>query len=256
MAKLNLLTKIRGLFAVLFLSVIVLSSSQGQVPVAPGNSRVENPGEPIVSFDVENIGPILTELNFPWQLRTTPDGRFYILVTGPDQTILILSPLACRNYSSRPNGNLPPTGCVGLQIVSIFEGDSDPDLIQAFNNRYLFAHIGINEAGNAYLNRYDIADYGIARGNVATIISTFVDLAERYQTTVASQSRIVSGGQSARIRVAAVADAVNQFSLQSSQNNDRHSDLQKEAARHLDSLFRDLATARNKIINHTDSVTE
>jgi len=134
---------------------------------------VANPGQMLTSFDPQVIGPILTEIDVLWQTREDIEGRPYIEANADGRIVFIVEPLACRGTVNND--------CIGMQLVAVFDGQADPQRVRDFNNNYAFANLGINENGNAYLNRYDIADYGIARGNVAVIIDTFIALGEIYQ---------------------------------------------------------------------------
>lgn len=141
---------------------------------------VKQAGVSILSFDVDKVGPLLTEMKYLWQERQAPDGSPFILVNADGERVFVISPLSCGPANK---------DCLGMQLVSVFDDVAKPDTVRKFNNRYLLASAGINENGNSYLSRYDIADYGIARGNVATIISIFVTLMEVYEETV------IEGGQ-------------------------------------------------------------
>ncbi|MEL6378658.1 MAG: hypothetical protein AAFQ29_02720 [Pseudomonadota bacterium] len=137
---------------------------------------ISQPGVSIVSFDVAQLGPILTEMKYLWQARQAPDGSPFILANSGGDSIFVITPLACRGTQY--------TDCVGMQLISVFDDKADPEAVRDFNNRYVFSNVGINDNGNSYISRYDIADYGIARGNVATIISTFVTFSEIYAETI------------------------------------------------------------------------
>ena len=230
-------------FAVI--AVILLIGSFGVSATAqdgPGNGLVSNPATLIPNFDAEHIGPILTELQFLWQSRQTQEGQPYILVNANPETVFVLSPLVCQGPGD--------TECVGLQMVSVFDGPADEEALRAFNNRYPFASVNINEVGNAYLNRYDVADYGIPRGNLATIIDTFASLSDIYQSTGASETASLWGDETKRRvdaaqHVSSMARAISQTDGPSAKT----ARAQTEAAFHLTSLMRAPDLPRNKIDN-------
>ncbi len=207
---------------------------------------VKEPGVPILSFDVENLGPILTEMNYLWQARQAPDGKPFILVNAEGQTVFVLSPLACQDDEN--------TGCTGLQFISVFEGAANAADIQRFNNRYAFASLGVNERGNAYLNRYDIADYGIARGNVAILISTFASLSKIYTETIGidADANGVGGNVSFQQTGNDAVDAA--MALITQQPEKSHHDSStlvriSETGANLKKVFADEALPKNKILN-------
>ena len=64
--------------------------------------------------------------------------------------------------------------------------------VRAFNHRYAFARAGIDPSGAAYISRYEISDYGMARGNLATSIQVFVVQAVALGTELETARRTVS----------------------------------------------------------------
>lgn len=233
-------------FRLLTIFITVISMFAGlsaSVTAQDAESEViSQPGVPILNFDVENLGPILNEMEYLWQARQSPDGRPFILVNAQGETVFVLSPLACRGNAF--------TDCVGLQFISVFEGEADLSQVRAFNNRYPVANLGVNEIGNAYLNRYDIADYGIARGNVATLISTFATLSQIYRDTVNGEGDVISHNTEAPTQAVAVAQRVlDETSSEALRAVPIASIRAQESGRNLDAVFADEALPKNKVQN-------
>ncbi len=146
------------------------TSAMAQQQSAP----IVNPRGMLANFDVATIGPVLTELGIVWQQRQTPDGQTYIAANAGGSLSFNLVPTACLG----PNNS----NCVGVNTLALYSGGrANPQTVSAFSQRYVFISAGILP-GNAgtYVSRYDIADYGIPRGNLASSLQSFVFLAERF----------------------------------------------------------------------------
>jgi hypothetical protein len=141
---------------------------------------IANPSGVVRNFDIANIGPVLTELGVVWEQRAGPDNQPFIVATIDGYYINLL-PTSCRAENF--------TQCAGLHTWAINEiATVSQQSINAFNLAVPFASAGPIDKG-FYVSRYDIADYGIARGNV------HVSLANFYSIAIKSVSLISGGGQ-------------------------------------------------------------
>lgn len=147
-------------------------------------ASIANPQVSIAEFSPETIGPLLTELGLVWQVQTPETGQSYIAASYAGLINFILAPTACRGANGAE--------CVGLNMVAIFEGSANPQTVRAFNYRYAFASAGIDPSGAAYLSRYDLSDYGIARGNLATSVQVFVNQVAMFAAELDTSERTVS----------------------------------------------------------------
>lgn len=145
---------------------------------------ISNPNQSIAEFSAENVGPLLSELGLMWQTQRADDGKLYIAASYGGLINFMLFPVACRGANE--------SDCVGLNMVAFFEGASNPQTVRAFNYRYVFASAGIDPSGVTYLSRYDIADYGIPRGNLATSIQVFVNQVAMFAAELETSGRTVS----------------------------------------------------------------
>lgn len=214
------------------------------------NSMIASPASSIPNFDVQSVGPILNELGVIWEAKVAQNGQAYIAAgVQYDQGALqfILAPAACRGG----NGD----DCVGINMVAIFEGDPNPQTVSAFNYRYAFASAGIDpQNGSAYLSRYEIADYGMPRGNLATSIMVFVNQAVKFSDELATARRTVALdgyaddlsasmlNRQVRTEVAGVENHINN-------PVDAHDLGLEEGALYVREFLRDKAAPRNKIEN-------
>lgn len=171
-----------------FISVIIGSIAAAasiNLPQAVAqNSLVASPTSTIPNFDPQNIGPVLNEMGITWVQQQADNGKTYIVANVQNVLTFLMAPTVCRN------GGV--SDCIGLQMVAIFEGDANPQTVQAFNYRYNFATAGLNESGDAFLSRYEIADYGMPRGNLSTSIEVFANQILMFASELDTASRTVS----------------------------------------------------------------
>lgn len=170
----------RKFAAVAILAALSIGAAQAE------EDYVSNPRGVIPNFDVANVGPILTELGAVWQQRQGAGGQPYIALSAGGDLSMMMIPTACKgaNYSK----------CVGMNTVVAFSGRSfNHQTVSAFNQRYWFSTAGMTEDGSgAYLSRYEIADYGIARGNIAASLLNLYELAKIFQNELLTAGKTVS----------------------------------------------------------------
>jgi hypothetical protein len=147
--------------------------------------RISRPDEVVRYFNTETIGSVLTEMGAVWQQRIAPDGVPYIAASMAGEVTLNIVPTVCEeNY----------TQCVGMNTIAFFWGVGfNHQTVTAFNQRYWFATAGVAPDGTAaYLSRYEIADYGIPRGNIAASIYNLKVLAKRFDDQLSTAGRTVA----------------------------------------------------------------
>ncbi len=149
---------------------------------------IANPRGMVANFDTVNLGPVLTELGIVWQERQTPDGQAFIAASIGGSLGFNIVPLACLG----PNGK---SGCVGANVITFYTGGyANPQSVSAFNQKYVFTSAGIfSDNSGAYLSRYEIADYGIPRGNVASSLGSYMTLAHRFRDEIAANTVSADG---------------------------------------------------------------
>ncbi|MEO0878372.1 MAG: YbjN domain-containing protein [Pseudomonadota bacterium] len=138
------------------------------------------------NFDAQNLGPVLTELGIVWQVRQADNGTTFIVANFGGQLAVNFIPSACLNSGA--------SNCVGLNTVAFFNNAApNPQTVAAFNQKYAFVSAGVtSDQSGAYVSRYDIADYGIPRGNIESSLRNFMALALRFQDELSSARRTVS----------------------------------------------------------------
>lgn len=207
---------------------------------------ISNPRGMVTNFDVESIGPILTELGAVWQKRQAPDGRPYIAVSAGGELTLNVIPTACQGQGF--------TNCVGMNTIALFSGGSlNYQTVTAFNQKYWFSTAGVSEDGqNAYLSRYEISDYGIPRGNVAASVLNLAVLADRFRDELRTSAQTVSQEGYAEDMSARL---LNSRGLSQMGGHDvanaltRHEIAIEESAELVQILLSDTDAPRNKIEN-------
>jgi hypothetical protein len=129
------------------------------------DAPVRNPSASMISLHAEAVMPLLTELGIEHQGATLPGGQKVILATSPNGLKFQITPTACDESGTR---------CKGLNMLALFNTRAAERTVSAFNYRYAFVSTGLDDSGVAYISRYDIADYGVPRGNLAVSVQTFL----------------------------------------------------------------------------------
>lgn len=228
----------------LLVSGALLSSGAGLS--AQDAPTITTPQASIAQFSPETVGPVLNELGLFWQAQQSESGQTYIAASYGGVINFILSPTACRGAGG--------TDCVGLNMVSIFEGAANPQTVRAFNYRYAFASAGIDPSGAAYLSRYDLADYGIARGNLATSVMVFVNQVAMFANELETSQRTVSlDGYADDLASSSlnrqVRETLSGSEVHAVNSIERHQFGLEESAAIVRQFIRDETAPRNKIDN-------
>lgn len=123
-------------------------------------NRVSNPAGILPNFDIENLLPLVLEMGYSSEEGRFDSGDRYIRAVV-DGVIVVLQPMACQQTNA---------SCGGLSIM-VYYTANNPSLraLIKYNQERLFAKAGLTNDG-FFVNRYEIADYGIPRGNVRSSI--------------------------------------------------------------------------------------
>lgn len=209
-----------------------------------GQDIVSNPRAMVPNFDVQNVGPVLTELGAVWQEGQANDGQRYIQASVGDGLYLNFIPAACDGSTGK--------NCVGLSTVAFFSSAAiNYQTIAAFNQRYRFAAAGIAADGKtAYISRYDIADYGIPRGNLASSVANLAYLASIFRNEIASSGKTVSLEGYADDMASRLLNVRGLEDMGGSvETLTRHQAAFEKSAEVIQILMQDSETPRNKIDN-------
>ncbi|HXI87731.1 MAG TPA: YbjN domain-containing protein [Parvularculaceae bacterium] len=134
------------------------------------NSLATMPGlrSTLPGFDLASLAAIAQELGFQAETISNDDGSADLKITTPNGPIFA-HPTVCDGST-----------CVGLELYAFFGSASNVSLDQLneFNKR-LFAK-ALTAGGSVILNRYEIADFGIPKGNVAANLTNFKAIANDF----------------------------------------------------------------------------
>ncbi len=232
-----------GAAAMAFAAGTTVASAQNQMGAGAGLS---NPETVVRKFSVQTVGPVLNELNMPWQVKQLENGAQYIhAASGSMQFILFFT--VCQNSE-----------CDGMQAMTFFsQSGANSQTVQAFNSKYPFGTAGVDQEGTAYVSRYDIADYGIPRGNIASSITNFLGLAQMFVTELQNAHQTVSldgyaddlaSSSLNRKALSHFSGVDGSFSTQAKE----HRDGFEQGAEMVRMLLNDETAPRNKIQNKLD----
>ena len=241
----------KSVFGVLAAATAISGAALAQANPAPGGSTdiISSPRGTVANFDVQTIGPILSELGLVYQANQTSDGTSYLTANIAGELNVSFIPTACLS-GGRSN-------CIGLVTIEQFEGTNfNPQTISAFNQKYSFASTGLVENGQyAFISRYDISDYGVARGNIASSVTNFYVLARKFRDEIQTSTKTVSLDGYADDLSSSI---LNKHSLTSlgvettpETNLDHHLASFEAAPEIVKILVKDPSTPKNKIVNIT-----
>lgn len=155
----------RNALLLVVMSVLGLGVSATKASALGAASKIRNPSAPLTSLHAEALIPILSQMQLSYEGVTLPNGQKALLVEAPDGAQFQVTPMAC-DAGGR---------CRGMHLVAMFQTDVDRRTVMAFNDRYAFVSAGLSRENLAYLSRYEIADYGLPRGNIAVSIDVFLE---------------------------------------------------------------------------------
>lgn len=115
--------------------------------------------------------------------RQSPDGRNFVEASFGQLRVNMFF-TACPPQQ--------PTQCEGLYLLAFWPKPGErnlANLTQAagdFNRTYEFSKAGVSVAGEPFVARYLISDFGVKRGTLRREITNFVVLAQRFNAEVVS----------------------------------------------------------------------
>lgn len=143
------------------------------------SGKIRNPSAPLTSLHAEELIPILVQLGLQYEGATLPGGEKVLLATAPSGQRFQVAPTACDAEGR----------CRGVHLSSLFYTSAERRTVSAFNDRYAFVSAGISRDGMAYLSRYELADFGLPRGNLGVSIEVFLETAELFAEHLADSPK-------------------------------------------------------------------
>ncbi|MEM1379998.1 MAG: YbjN domain-containing protein [Pseudomonadota bacterium] len=147
-----------------------MAPASAQAEALRTSTKIRNPSAPLTSLHAEALIPIVSQLGHKYEGVMLPGGEKALLVETDAGARFQITPMACD-----PSGR-----CRGMHMVSMFQTEVDRRTVMAFNDRYAFVSAGMSSDELAYLARYEIADYGLPRGNIAVSINVFLETANLF----------------------------------------------------------------------------
>ncbi len=148
-------------------------------------NRISNPAGILENFDVANLLPLVQEMGFQAEAGQFESGNDYIRAVV-DGVIVVMQPMACQQLRS---------SCGGLSIM-VYYTAANPSLaaLVKYNQDRLFAKAGLTSDG-FFVNRYEIADYGIPRGNVRSSVINLRRAVDNVQQMLIDAERVSDAGE-------------------------------------------------------------
>ena len=151
----------------LIMAVAALFAATGAEAQQSNNqlaSPISNPQGLIKNFDAENIVPVLTELQIGSDVRNLATGESYIFAQDRSGLMFVLQPRDCTDGAN----------CQSMIMFAFFTGTHNAQTVAAFNAKTAAVGAYVDGDGDAVINRFDIASYGIARGTFAELVMIFI----------------------------------------------------------------------------------
>ena len=151
----------------LLIGTIVLAfTTLGSVGAKADDSRL------LKDFDVKDLMSALTDLGMDGKIQESKEGDEYVLAQASDGLYFYMMPLACEG-----------SGCYGLEVFASFYVDQASFWkINELDHRYSFINVmrGQDDPDVVTLQRYLIADHGLAFGNLKSNLDIFVNIMRQF----------------------------------------------------------------------------
>ncbi len=216
-------------------------------PLAAPPSALQDPYRVLDSFDIYELRILLGELNIASDIKTARNGRRYLQAAYGAKLIFEIIPAACLG----PDGDR----CLGANFLARFKGEApNPQMVTAFNRSFAFSTVGVMPDGGAYVSRYEIADFGAPRGNVASSLESFIYIAELFRKELETSGATVATvgyaeDQAARRLNRTVSEDFGVVTAVSPSRKALHQIAMEEAPVFVDLLNSEDETPHNKIRN-------
>ncbi len=123
-------------------------------------------------FDVSDLMSALSDLEMIGKIQKTKEGDEYVLAQASDGLYFYMMPLACEG-----------SGCFGLEVFASFYVDQASFWkINEIDHRYSFINVmrDREDPNVVMLQRYLVADHGLAFGNLKSNLDIFVNILRQF----------------------------------------------------------------------------
>jgi hypothetical protein len=127
--------------------------------MTPAFAKIANPKEVWESYDIQKIAALARERGDKAEVQTPAGEDAFVKITTAKGLGYIATPAACRAGK-----------CFGLQIVAAFT--ATPRDLNDYNSQISFSKAFTAE-GKTILERYEIADVGIFKGDIDASLTVF-----------------------------------------------------------------------------------
>lgn len=153
----------------------------------------------VAFFTYDEVESVLTSLGLPHLRVKDQDGNPYISVTEPESKInFAIALTVCQG-----------AGCYGMLIDTAYNRGAEipAQVINEFDFGQPFIAAAMLNASTAYISRYEIADFGIPRGNIASNIINFIEIAKMLPGFIEANGTMASAtGLQPDIKMVPVSD--------------------------------------------------
>lgn len=187
MKRMDTGSAIFGRHALMAASVMLAAAAPAAVQAqtaAPSQGNADDRVE-VTAFTPASIREVLAPFGTAVTIadRQTPEGRPFVEASFAQLKINMF-------FTACPPGQ--PNQCQGLYMLAFWPKPPErnpQNLAQAagdFNRLYEFSKAGVSVAGEPFVARYLISDFGVKRGTLRREVTNFVVLAQRFNQEVVS----------------------------------------------------------------------
>lgn len=179
----------------------LLAATVGALMMSAPALGAEMDGHKLVAhFTLENVAGIAATAGYQTEVLSNPQGQQALGIKSKSGARFLAQNTACKTGTSN---------CAGLVIFAIFSDRVSPDVLGDFNAKHAFTSaFAINT--QTVLSRYEIADFGIPAGNIATNLTNFeasMSLLAKFVTATGTGASFTPPAQTARPEAAAFGGA-------------------------------------------------
>lgn len=148
----------------------------GSFAVTPALADLTMPKQLLPGFDSNQIVQIAEEIGLTASLIKGSGGATAAQIDTTSGTFYAI-PTVCRTST-----------CYGMELIADFGAGPEVPLkvLNYFNHYRVFTKAYLQD-GHIFLSRYEIADFGIPKGNVASNLANFIDVAKDFDRFLARQ---------------------------------------------------------------------
>lgn len=160
---------------------LIAAAALALAATTAGAQDLSNPGFIYTNFNATQLAQLANEMGATFETMTLSDGRAVVLIHSPEGDFFA-APAACD-----------ASQCLGAELLAFLGSSAGVTLetLNSFNEQLAFVKVYVSE-GSLVMSRYLTADYGIAKGNIASNYLNFTAAGKLFGQFLQGGSNAVS----------------------------------------------------------------